>query len=140
MHHSELDRTFQYRKYAPKCSVCDLLILPEPGKEESTRVVALDRNFHITCYKCEVIAHLLSKLSKVSLVYRRPCQQLVVMFLFRNVTFSFHPTKAVILSMATSTARNATAKFSKSKLPPPLKLPFCNQVTSANISNNCVYF
>jgi len=28
--------------------------MPEPGKEETVRIVALDRNFHVTCYKCEV--------------------------------------------------------------------------------------
>lgn len=28
--------------------------MPEPGKEETVRVVALDRSFHVSCYKCEV--------------------------------------------------------------------------------------
>lgn len=28
--------------------------MPEPGQEETVRVVALDRSFHIQCYKCEV--------------------------------------------------------------------------------------
>lgn len=28
--------------------------MPEPGKEETVRVVALDRSFHVNCYKCEV--------------------------------------------------------------------------------------
>lgn len=28
--------------------------MPEPGREETVRVVALDKNFHMKCYKCEV--------------------------------------------------------------------------------------
>lgn len=28
--------------------------MPEPGQEETVRIVALDRSFHISCYKCEV--------------------------------------------------------------------------------------
>lgn len=27
--------------------------MPEPGEDETVRVVALDRSFHIQCYKCE---------------------------------------------------------------------------------------
>lgn len=29
--------------------------MPEPGEDETVRVVALDRSFHVACYKCEVI-------------------------------------------------------------------------------------
>lgn len=43
-----------YRKFAPRCSVCHDPIMPEPGQEETVRVVALDRSFHVQCYKCEV--------------------------------------------------------------------------------------
>lgn len=42
------------RQYAPKCSVCMEPIMPEPGRDETVRVVALDKNFHMKCYKCEV--------------------------------------------------------------------------------------
>ncbi|CAG2057452.1 unnamed protein product [Timema podura] len=28
--------------------------MPEAGQEETVRVVALDRSFHIACYKCEL--------------------------------------------------------------------------------------
>lgn len=28
--------------------------MPEPGEDETVRVVALDRSFHVECYKCEV--------------------------------------------------------------------------------------
>ncbi|XP_006861257.1 PREDICTED: zyxin [Chrysochloris asiatica] len=42
-----------HRQYAPRCSVCTEPIMPEPGKDETVRVVALDKNFHMKCYKCE---------------------------------------------------------------------------------------
>lgn len=45
---------FPPRKFAPRCSVCGGAIMPEPGQEETVRIVALDRSFHIGCYKCEV--------------------------------------------------------------------------------------
>ncbi|XP_015450108.1 thyroid receptor-interacting protein 6 isoform X2 [Pteropus alecto] len=40
-----------HRKFAPRCSVCGGAIMPEPGQEETVRIVALDRSFHIGCYK-----------------------------------------------------------------------------------------
>lgn len=43
-----------HKKFAPRCCVCKKPIMPEPGQEETVRVVALDRSFHIQCYKCEV--------------------------------------------------------------------------------------
>ncbi|KAK2705500.1 lipoma-preferred partner homolog isoform X2 [Artemia franciscana] len=42
-----------HRKFAPRCSVCKEPIMPEPGKDETIRVVALDRSFHVQCYRCE---------------------------------------------------------------------------------------
>ncbi|XP_022902717.1 thyroid receptor-interacting protein 6 isoform X2 [Onthophagus taurus] len=42
-----------HKKFAPKCCVCNFPIMPEPGQDETVRVVALDRSFHIQCYKCE---------------------------------------------------------------------------------------
>ncbi|KAM8979519.1 zyxin isoform X1 [Sarcophilus harrisii] len=42
-----------HRQYAPRCSVCAEPIMPEPGRDETVRVVALDKNFHMKCYKCE---------------------------------------------------------------------------------------
>ncbi|KAF2879958.1 hypothetical protein ILUMI_26213 [Ignelater luminosus] len=42
-----------HKKFAPRCCVCKQPIMPEPGQEETVRVVALDRSFHIQCYKCE---------------------------------------------------------------------------------------
>ncbi|XP_043935796.1 zyxin isoform X2 [Protopterus annectens] len=49
-----------HRRYAPRCSVCNDPIMPEPGKEETVRVVALEKNFHMKCYKCEDCGKLLS--------------------------------------------------------------------------------
>ncbi|XP_016838527.1 thyroid receptor-interacting protein 6 isoform X3 [Nasonia vitripennis] len=42
-----------HKKFAPRCCVCKLPIMPEPGEDETVRVVALDRSFHTQCYKCE---------------------------------------------------------------------------------------
>ena len=43
-----------HRRFAPRCSVCQQPIMPNPGQEEqeTVRVVALDRSFHIDCYRC----------------------------------------------------------------------------------------
>ncbi|KAI5128002.1 Serrate Rna Effector Molecule [Manis pentadactyla] len=53
-----------HRKFAPRCSVCGGAIMPEPGQEETVRIVALDRSFHIGCYKCEECGLLLSSEGK----------------------------------------------------------------------------
>nr|AAI60748.1 LOC100158313 protein [synthetic construct] len=42
-----------HRRYAPRCCVCGDPIAPEPGRDETVRVVALEKNFHMMCYKCE---------------------------------------------------------------------------------------
>lgn len=49
-----------HKKFAPRCCVCSQPIMPEPGQDETVRVVALDRSFHIGCYKCEDCGMLLS--------------------------------------------------------------------------------
>ncbi|XP_061815289.1 thyroid receptor-interacting protein 6 isoform X2 [Nerophis lumbriciformis] len=49
-----------HRKYAPRCSVCGEPIMPEMGQEETVRIVALDRSFHVNCYVCEECGLLLS--------------------------------------------------------------------------------
>lgn len=53
-----------HKKFAPRCCVCKHPIMPEPGLEETVRVVALDRSFHITCYKCEDCGLVLSSESE----------------------------------------------------------------------------
>lgn len=42
-----------HKKFAPRCCVCKQPIMPEPGLQETVRVVALDKSFHVNCYKCE---------------------------------------------------------------------------------------
>lgn len=53
-----------FRKFAPRCCVCREPIIPENGKEETIRIVALDRSFHVHCYKCEDCGQLLSTASE----------------------------------------------------------------------------
>ncbi|XP_027200938.2 lipoma-preferred partner zyxin [Dermatophagoides pteronyssinus] len=49
-----------HNNFAPRCSVCNKPIIPEAGKTETVRVVALERSFHVNCYKCEDCDLLLS--------------------------------------------------------------------------------
>ncbi|XP_069473573.1 lipoma-preferred partner isoform X2 [Ambystoma mexicanum] len=50
-----------HKKFAPRCSVCKEPILPVTGQEETVRIVALDRDFHVECYRCEDCGVLLSE-------------------------------------------------------------------------------
>uniref|UniRef100_A0AAY4CW07 LIM zinc-binding domain-containing protein n=1 Tax=Denticeps clupeoides TaxID=299321 RepID=A0AAY4CW07_9TELE len=50
-----------HKKFAPRCSVCKEPIMPAPGQEETVRIVALDRDFHVQCYRCEDCGTLLSE-------------------------------------------------------------------------------
>uniref|UniRef100_A0AAY5L2K8 LIM domain containing preferred translocation partner in lipoma n=1 Tax=Esox lucius TaxID=8010 RepID=A0AAY5L2K8_ESOLU len=50
-----------HKKFAPRCSVCSEPIMPAPGQEETVRIVALDRDFHVQCYRCEDCGCLLSE-------------------------------------------------------------------------------
>ncbi|XP_022246181.1 lipoma-preferred partner homolog [Limulus polyphemus] len=49
-----------HKKFAPRCCVCKQPIMPEPDLQETVRVVALDRSFHVDCYRCEDCNILLS--------------------------------------------------------------------------------
>ncbi|CAF1103030.1 unnamed protein product [Rotaria sordida] len=42
-----------HQKFAPRCYVCHRPILPINGQDETIRIVALDRSYHIDCYRCE---------------------------------------------------------------------------------------
>jgi hypothetical protein len=42
-----------HQKFAPRCAVCGKAIVPDPNVEESVRVVAMDKSFHVKCYCCE---------------------------------------------------------------------------------------
>ncbi|XP_078524298.1 lipoma-preferred partner [Lissotriton helveticus] len=50
-----------HKKFAPRCSVCREAIMPAAGQEETVRIVALDRDFHVDCYRCEDCRVLLSE-------------------------------------------------------------------------------
>ncbi|XP_061189778.1 lipoma-preferred partner homolog [Saccostrea echinata] len=49
-----------HKKFAPRCCVCQNPIMPESGQEETVRVVAMDKSFHVQCYRCEDCGLLLS--------------------------------------------------------------------------------
>ncbi|KAM4735888.1 zyxin isoform 1-T2 [Anableps anableps] len=49
-----------HRRFSPLCVSCNEPIIPDPGSEETVRVVALDKNFHLKCYRCEDCARPLS--------------------------------------------------------------------------------
>ncbi|XP_069753773.1 lipoma-preferred partner isoform X2 [Narcine bancroftii] len=49
-----------HKKFAPRCSVCNQAIMPADGQEETVRIVALERDFHLHCYRCEDCGTLLS--------------------------------------------------------------------------------
>ncbi|KAM6967705.1 zyxin isoform 1-T2 [Aplochiton taeniatus] len=42
-----------HRRFSPLCVSCNEPIIPAPGCEETVRVVALEKNFHLKCYRCE---------------------------------------------------------------------------------------
>lgn len=43
-----------YKKYAPKCSACNQLIIPKEDGTDSYNVECLGRSYHENCYRCEV--------------------------------------------------------------------------------------
>merc|ERR1712045_123261 len=42
-----------HRIFAPKCAACAEAITPVEGTEETVRVVAMEKDFHVDCYVCE---------------------------------------------------------------------------------------
>lgn len=42
-----------HEKFAPRCALCSKAIIPGEGEKESVRVVAMDKSFHVECYRCE---------------------------------------------------------------------------------------
>ncbi|CAF1022395.1 unnamed protein product [Didymodactylos carnosus] len=43
-----------HNTYAPRCAKCNYPICPEEGYDETVRVIAMNKNYHVSCYKCEV--------------------------------------------------------------------------------------
>jgi hypothetical protein len=39
-------------KFSPICSVCEQPIIPESGQTQAVRIIADEKNFHISCFKC----------------------------------------------------------------------------------------
>lgn len=39
--------------YAPRCYACGLSIAPKQGNEGCVRIMSMDKDFHIECYKCK---------------------------------------------------------------------------------------
>ncbi|GMT16825.1 hypothetical protein PFISCL1PPCAC_8122 [Pristionchus fissidentatus] len=42
-----------HEAFAPRCCVCSKPIVPQDGEKESVRVVAMEKSFHVECYRCE---------------------------------------------------------------------------------------
>lgn len=42
-----------HRAFAPKCASCGCAIMPLDGTDETVRVVSMDKDYHVDCYKCE---------------------------------------------------------------------------------------
>lgn len=42
-----------HKKFAPRCCVCQRPIMPDAGQDETVRIVAMDKSFHVDCYRCE---------------------------------------------------------------------------------------
>lgn len=43
--------------FAPRCASCTNPILPDPKTGETIRVVAINNDYHVECYTCEVSTH-----------------------------------------------------------------------------------
>lgn len=55
-------KLYLLRKYAPKCSACNQLIIPKEDGTDSFTVECLGRSYHENCYRCEVGAHCANRL------------------------------------------------------------------------------
>ncbi|KAE9548813.1 hypothetical protein FO519_007983 [Halicephalobus sp. NKZ332] len=42
-----------HERFSPRCAVCLKAIIPAQGETEVARIVAMDRSYHVQCYKCE---------------------------------------------------------------------------------------
>lgn len=46
--------------FSPRCAVCSELILPTTETGETVHIIAMQKNFHVECYRCEVCDKTLS--------------------------------------------------------------------------------
>uniref|UniRef100_A0A915HJR0 LIM zinc-binding domain-containing protein n=1 Tax=Romanomermis culicivorax TaxID=13658 RepID=A0A915HJR0_ROMCU len=42
-----------HKLFAPRCAKCCKAILPVLGRDETVRVVAMEKDYHVDCYICE---------------------------------------------------------------------------------------
>ncbi|XP_077983520.1 uncharacterized protein LOC144438325 isoform X2 [Glandiceps talaboti] len=42
-----------HKQFAPKCAACGESITPVQGSDETVRVVSMNKDFHVECYRCE---------------------------------------------------------------------------------------
>lgn len=94
--------------------------MPSPGQEETVRIVALDRDFHVQCYRCEVSKKALGCgykwinifLNKMFILFC-VCSQhrTVAVFSLRETT------RVATLWMAMFSAKTATPVASRPSLP-----------------------
>jgi hypothetical protein len=42
-----------HERFSPRCAICLKAIVPQAGQTEVARIIAMDRSYHLTCYKCE---------------------------------------------------------------------------------------
>ncbi|XP_058972583.1 Wilms tumor protein 1-interacting protein homolog isoform X1 [Pocillopora verrucosa] len=54
-----------HRKFLPTCAVCKKLIAPTKGSKEILRVVSMEKDFHVDCFRCEDCG--------IQLSNKRPC-------------------------------------------------------------------
>ena len=47
-----------HKIFAPKCAACGDGITPVEGTADTVRVVAMEKDFHVDCYICEVSGNL----------------------------------------------------------------------------------
>lgn len=72
-------------RFSPLCVSCNDPIVPDAGSEETIRVVALEKNFHLKCYRCEVRRFLLVIFTYL---HALEVKKLLNKYVFKYKTFS----------------------------------------------------
>uniref|UniRef100_A0A915E3S5 LIM zinc-binding domain-containing protein n=1 Tax=Ditylenchus dipsaci TaxID=166011 RepID=A0A915E3S5_9BILA len=64
-----------HERFSPRCAVCLKAIAPSGNETEVARVIAMDRSYHIDCYRCEDCGlKLNSKIEAIHLTSCNLCQ------------------------------------------------------------------